>query len=911
MRHAAVLSALALVSSLGCASGGPGSFGPARFSTDWEDDHGASIARVWHRVGGATIPAAADVAIGVAGNTDKLIGLPLPHGTRWTFAHPLDARPVVTGGVVVASGGGEVFVLDAATGGVLWRRPTGGIPLLGAGDDGTVTVVAFRKAGEAGSVLLAVTHDGQVVQQLETDRPLGAPAVLGRLAFVPWSGQYVSVIDLATGGELARVTLREQTSHAWTQSGSLWFGEAGYVRFDERIQGASQGKATRLMLPARPLPGVPRLLQPGSTPVAPVADAEDKVRVYARPTGTDAGAALSDGRWYATYFRVALGLDGDQGKLAWAHLGAADFVGGFAASDGGVVLCDEQGKIVELDAKSGGLVLEADLGEPVKACVVGADGLRPGAAPVEVRPLAQQLAAIVTSDDPQLAAAQKLLLHELATAEDPVATKALVDLASDPRTSPDLLGDARAALANRRNGASAMESALARRYDYMKDVLRPPPIGPDRAGARGDEGDRRGAPARGAPARRGRAQDDDDQAGRGRPRGPRGPRAAAGAAADSSASTGPARRATTWRRPSAAWARRSPGSATRRASRTPPGTARPCRSRARASRPSSRRCRLPSRRRSERRAPSRAHATRRDTLPARELAAADALEGATARRSCSRTCTTTSCGCRGWRFFAYASAAWLGVNVAFRAALRGGAGGCVSNAAPGLEDAFYFSVQTLATIGYGAMSPATRFGHAVVVLEALVGTLGVALVTGATFAKFARPTARVLFGAKAVVQTRDGVPHLVFRLANWRGNMVVEGQLRALVLRRQVTREGEVTRVPVDLPLVRDRTALFALTWVPMHRIDRGSPFWGPDALEILRQERAEIHLSFTGLDETIGQPIHARRIYALDDIVYNARFVDVLTIEPDGSRTIDYVTFHDIEMLGPAEALPWGEEAS
>jgi len=468
---------LALATTCSACGGGGAQGHFASFSTNWEDDGGVSIARVWQRVGGATIAPAADVVIGVGGHTDKLVGMRLDGGGRWTFAHPIDARPVVAGEVVVGSGGGEVFALEAKTGSVLWRRPTGGIPLLGAGDDGTVTVVSFRKAGAAGSVLLAVTHDGQVVQQLETDRPLGAPAVLGRLAFVPWSGQYVSVIDLASGDEAARVTLREQTSRAWTQGGALWFGEVGYIRFDEHIRDASKGKATTVTLPARELPGSPKLMPSGSKPLAPVADAEDKVHIYARPRGADSGATIEDDRWYATYFRIAMGFGAGKGKLAWVHMGATDYVGG-AAAEGGLVLCDEQGKVVQLDAKTGGTLSEADLGEPVKACVVNVDGQRLTGAPADAKPLAQQLSEVVTSDDPQLVIAQKLLLRELASAEDDVATKALVDLARDPRTSPDLLGDARAALANRRNGATYMEAALARHYDFLKDVLRPPPVGP-------------------------------------------------------------------------------------------------------------------------------------------------------------------------------------------------------------------------------------------------------------------------------------------------------------------------------------------------------------------------------------------------------------------------------------------------
>lgn len=259
------------------------------------------------------------------------------------------------------------------------------------------------------------------------------------------------------------------------------------------------------------------------------------------------------------------------------------------------------------------------------------------------------------------------------------------------------------------------------------------------------------------------------------------------------------------------------------------------------------------------------------------------------------------------RFFAYVALAWLGANALF-AALYALRPGCVANAAPGFEDAFYFSVQTFATIGYGAMAPATRFGHLVVVVEAFVGTLGIAMVTGVTFAKFARPTARVLFGERAVIQLRDGVPHLVFRLANWRGNAIVEGQLRVVLLLMQQTREGDVIRIPIDLPLVRERTALFSLSWMPMHRIDEKSPFWGGGAaLERLQARQAEIYLAFSGVDETLGQQVHARYRYRLDAVAINARFRDVLTLEPSGDRTIDYSRFHDVEVLGPHDALVWG----
>jgi inward rectifier potassium channel len=227
--------------------------------------------------------------------------------------------------------------------------------------------------------------------------------------------------------------------------------------------------------------------------------------------------------------------------------------------------------------------------------------------------------------------------------------------------------------------------------------------------------------------------------------------------------------------------------------------------------------------------------------------------------------------------------------------------GAVTNVRPGsFEDAFYFSVQTLATIGYGGMSPASRYGHLIVALEAIVGILMVALITGITFTRFARPTARVLFSDKVVISPRDGVPHVMFRMANWRRNRIVEARLSAVLLVTERTREGDVMRKQIDLPLVRSKTNVFFLTWSAMHLVDEKSPFYGPDALERLRVQQAELYLGLTGLDETIGQTIHVRKQYTLDDIVPGARFADVLSTREDGTRIIDYRKFHDVVELNP-----------
>jgi inward rectifier potassium channel len=162
----------------------------------------------------------------------------------------------------------------------------------------------------------------------------------------------------------------------------------------------------------------------------------------------------------------------------------------------------------------------------------------------------------------------------------------------------------------------------------------------------------------------------------------------------------------------------------------------------------------------------------------------------------------------------------------------------------------------------------------------------------------------VLFSNKAVITPRDGVPHLMFRMANWRRNRIVEARLSVVMLVTERTREGEMLRRQIDLSLVRDKTTVFFLTWSAMHLIDERSPFFGPDALARLRAQQAELYVGLTGLDETIGQTIHVRQQYMLDDIVPGARFADVLSTREDGTRVIDYRKFHDVVPLEPqAEA--------
>jgi inward rectifier potassium channel len=225
--------------------------------------------------------------------------------------------------------------------------------------------------------------------------------------------------------------------------------------------------------------------------------------------------------------------------------------------------------------------------------------------------------------------------------------------------------------------------------------------------------------------------------------------------------------------------------------------------------------------------------------------------------------------------------------------------GCISGADPAsFADAFYFSVQTLSTIGYGAMSPETTYGDIVVTAEAAVGLLSVALATGLLFSKASLPKSGVLFSKVLTLTKRHGVPTLSFRAGNARGNEVVDANVTVSVLKDDISPEGEHLRRLHDVPLVRSRTPLFALTWAVMHEIDDASPFENC-SLDATDSPILAIIVTLMGHDGTYGQTIYARHIYYADDIREGERFVDVISQLPDGRMMIDYARFHDTVPAG------------
>ncbi|MFV8754558.1 ion channel [Nannocystaceae bacterium ST9] len=240
----------------------------------------------------------------------------------------------------------------------------------------------------------------------------------------------------------------------------------------------------------------------------------------------------------------------------------------------------------------------------------------------------------------------------------------------------------------------------------------------------------------------------------------------------------------------------------------------------------------------------------------------------------------------------------------FFAALYMLGGDCIIGAEPGsFRDMFFFSVQTLATIGYGALAPKTTYAHVIVMIEAMVGLLGVALGTGLAFAKFARPSAKMLFSRNILLAPYDGRQSLYFRVANVRGNDVVEATVRVVALRSHVLAEGHSIRRLEDLALVRSSSPLFRLSWLVVHVIDERSPLWGLD-VQAMIDDRVLLIVSLTGLDGTFAQSVHARHVYAPSDVLTGHRFGDIMRDLPDGRIEFDYAKFHDVVPLPPIAAI-------
>ena len=219
----------------------------------------------------------------------------------------------------------------------------------------------------------------------------------------------------------------------------------------------------------------------------------------------------------------------------------------------------------------------------------------------------------------------------------------------------------------------------------------------------------------------------------------------------------------------------------------------------------------------------------------------------------------------------------------------------------GLAGAFFFSVETLATVGYGDMHPQSVYTHVVATAEIILGMGNIAVFTGLIFARFSRPRAKILFGKHPIVRMIDGKQTLMLRAANMRQNLIAQASAQLHLLRLHASPEGFQLRRIEDMALVRNQHPIFMLSWNVMHVIDENSPLYNVP-LESLEAGEAALLLTIEGIDETTSQSMMARHQWSIKEARWNHRYVDLVHRDSDGVSIIDYNVFHDVLPLDESE---------
>ena len=207
---------------------------------------------------------------------------------------------------------------------------------------------------------------------------------------------------------------------------------------------------------------------------------------------------------------------------------------------------------------------------------------------------------------------------------------------------------------------------------------------------------------------------------------------------------------------------------------------------------------------------------------------------------------------------------------------------------------FYFSVETLATVGYGDMHPQTHYGHLIATIEIFTGMSFLAVMTGLIFARFSRPRARFIFARNPVVTIHEGQPTLMIRIANERNNTISQAMARLWLVRMETTAEGTDFRRYYELSLDRSEHPMFMLSWSIFHTIDETSPLYRMTPADLAAADAA-LTLNVSGVDDNSAQYRYARKLYNHQDIRWKHRYRDITNFSEQGMLVIDYSVFHEI----------------
>jgi inward rectifier potassium channel len=240
-------------------------------------------------------------------------------------------------------------------------------------------------------------------------------------------------------------------------------------------------------------------------------------------------------------------------------------------------------------------------------------------------------------------------------------------------------------------------------------------------------------------------------------------------------------------------------------------------------------------------------------------------------------------------------ALYLSANVVF-ATLFWLVPGSVANARPrSFVDALFFSIETLATVGYGEMYPATLYGHVVASAEIVCGLAFTAILTGLTFVRFSRPRAKLVFAANPVVATHNGKPTLMLQIGNGRAGVLADATAKLNVLLSETGSDGRSLARAQELRLERAHLPIFPLSWTLMHVLDDKSPLHGYDAAQAI-EAKVRVFVILEARDPALVTMVHEIRTYAPEDIRFGMRYADAIIIGKDGMPVMDLARIGALE---------------
>ena len=263
------------------------------------------------------------------------------------------------------------------------------------------------------------------------------------------------------------------------------------------------------------------------------------------------------------------------------------------------------------------------------------------------------------------------------------------------------------------------------------------------------------------------------------------------------------------------------------------------------------------------------------------------------------------------KFLAFITGSYVAINTLFAFAflllgtdaLQSSAG---SFAGQPFYRAFFFSVDTFATIGYGNIIPVGVVANTLVTIEALLNIVGVALATGVIFARFSRPSTRIIYSRNAIIAPYRDKMALEFRIANARSSQLIDVQIQAILTKIEQV-GGSAVRRFYELSLERNRVVFFPLSWTVVHPIDSASPIWGLTHSDLVNGD-AELLVLLIGTDETVSQTVHSRSSYQADEIVWDAKFGNMfMRTEAEGIIGMNLSRIHDIEPVIRSESAVQG----